>query len=479
MKPEYGVLIYINTADISPHKDNPRKDLGDLRELAESIKVNGILQNLTVVPIYGELTHEFNGQYTVVIGHRRLAAAKLAGIETVPCIVSDMTGMQQIRTMLTENMQRTDLTVYEQAQGFQMMLDLGDTVDQIAERAGFSKSTVRRRVKLLELDKDKFKKAEKRGATLMDYAELEKIENLDLRNEVLDTIGTANFKERLKRALDSEELVRRMAELETELSTFAVKIEKSGYIGEIQFSMDYVRNFGYWTKKSDGVEKPEDAGTVRYFYRVSKDQIDLYKEHQEREETEEDRQRKEARAESERVKAELQAITNRHYELRYDFIRDFTGAKKHIVNICKVACDALIGDGTYSKNIVSPELLDKLLGIDIEDEMEYSELKAMVEEKTEQKPEYTLLTIAYSILDDGSGKFWNWSWNNDAQKYEYHYDYDEDLDRLYDLLTELGYEMSDEEKAIRNGTHELFVKKAQDGVDDEPEEEDDIEQEDE
>lgn len=456
MKPEYGVLTYINTADIYPHKDNPRKDLGDLTELAESIKVNGVLQNLTVVPIYGELTHDFIGKYTVVIGHRRLAAAKLAGIETVPCIVSDMTGVKQIRTMLTENMQRTDLTVYEQAQGFQMMLDLGDTVDQIAERAGFSKSTVRRRVKLLELDKDKFKKAEKRGATLIDYAELEKIENLDLRNEVLDTIGTANFKERLKRALDSEELIRRMAEWETDLSTFAVKIEKSGYIGETQFSMDYVRNFGYWTKKGDCVEKPEDAGTVKYFYRVSKDQIDLYKEHQEREETEEDRRRKEARAESDRIKAELQAITDRHYELRSDFIRDFTGAKKRIVDICKIACDALIGDGTYSKNIVSPEMLDKLLGVNIEDEIEYSELKSMVEEKTEQKPEYTLLAIAYAILDDGSGKFWDWSWNKEKETYEYCYDYDEDLDRLYELLIELGYEMSDEEKAMRDGRHELF-----------------------
>lgn len=54
--------------------------------------------------------------------------------------------------MLLENMQRSDLTVYEQAQGFQMMLDLGESISDISEKTGFSETTVRRRVKLLELD---------------------------------------------------------------------------------------------------------------------------------------------------------------------------------------------------------------------------------------------------------------------------------------------------------------------------------------
>ena len=62
-----------------PHPDNPRKDLGDLTELADSIKANGIFQNLTVVP--ADDSYE---TFTVVIGHRRLAAAKLAGLSEVP-----------------------------------------------------------------------------------------------------------------------------------------------------------------------------------------------------------------------------------------------------------------------------------------------------------------------------------------------------------------------------------------------------------
>ena len=81
---------------LHPHPQNPRKDLGDLSELAASIKASGIYQNLTVVPgTYG---------YTVVIGHRRLAAAKLAGLTELPCIVRSMTEQEQIATMMLENM---------------------------------------------------------------------------------------------------------------------------------------------------------------------------------------------------------------------------------------------------------------------------------------------------------------------------------------------------------------------------------------
>lgn len=68
-------IVTIGLEHIHPHPDNPRKDLGDLTELAESIKKNGIMQNLTVIPKEGE-----PGEYITIIGHRRSAAAKLAGV---------------------------------------------------------------------------------------------------------------------------------------------------------------------------------------------------------------------------------------------------------------------------------------------------------------------------------------------------------------------------------------------------------------
>lgn len=125
-------LVYIDVEKLHEHPDNPRKNVGDVTELADSIRVKGVMQNLTVVR--GQ-----DGGYTVIIGHRRLAAAKIAGLKVLPCVIVDMDEREQVSTMLLENMQRVDLTAYEQAQGFQMMMDLGDTVDGIAEKTGFSK----------------------------------------------------------------------------------------------------------------------------------------------------------------------------------------------------------------------------------------------------------------------------------------------------------------------------------------------------
>ena len=192
-------ITYIPIRQLHPHPDNPRKELGDLSELAASIKENGVYQNLTVIPGHYIGKQEYiarciadggdasaaeaawtpkaawsSEDYTIIIGHRRAAAAQQAGKFELPCSVVDMTEKEQLQTMMVENMQRSDLTVYEQAQGFQMMLDMGDTVERVADRSGFSQSTIRRRIKLLELNHDNFKKAEQRGATLSDFVELNK-----------------------------------------------------------------------------------------------------------------------------------------------------------------------------------------------------------------------------------------------------------------------------------------------------------------
>ena len=247
-------IKYIPVSKLWRHPDNPRKDLGDVTELAESIKVNGVLQNLTVVPLIGEITKKWDGEsYRVIIGHRRLAAAKLAGLEELPCVVVEMSEREQLSTMLTENMQRSDLTVYEQAQGFQMMLDMGDTVEDIAEKSGFSATTVRRRVKLPELDKDKFKKSEERGVSLFEYMELDKLKSPERKNEMLDFIGTDNFKYKLKQAIDAEAADERRASWVERLSSFATQVtDRTGY--------KFARSF--YVNSEVNVERPEDADTV-------------------------------------------------------------------------------------------------------------------------------------------------------------------------------------------------------------------------
>lgn len=181
---ENGEIMNIGVDHIRPHPDNPRKRLGDLSELAESMKKNGIMQNLTIIPIEGE-----PGEYMTIIGHRRHAAAKLAGIIEVPCrIIEGLSQKEQVSTMLEENMQRNDLTIYEQAQGFQMMMDLGETEETIAEKTGFSKTTIRRRLNIAKLDQKTLQAKEKDDSfqlTLTDLYELEKVGDVKTRNKIL------------------------------------------------------------------------------------------------------------------------------------------------------------------------------------------------------------------------------------------------------------------------------------------------------
>ena len=207
---------------IFPHPNNPRKELGDLTELADSIRESGIFQNLTVIPGHRmteeewkqyseaykakpceELRDAMNRRYldtgyTVVIGHRRLAASKLAGLAEVPCAVRDMDQKTQIATMLLENIQRNDLTYYEQAQGFQMMLDLGQTVEEISKATGFSRATVNRRLEMAKLDKSTLDVVSARNISLKDFEELTKIKKMDYRNQALAYIGTNDFNSKVR-----------------------------------------------------------------------------------------------------------------------------------------------------------------------------------------------------------------------------------------------------------------------------------------
>ena len=443
-------MIYLPVNRLHPHPSNPRKNLGDLTELADSIKANGVLQNLTVV--VDDPTSTIS-DFTVIIGHRRLAAAKKAGISEVPCVVAEMTPQEQVKTMLMENIQRSDLTVYEQAQGFQLMLDMGETVESIAKDSGFSQSTIRRRVKLLELDPDKFRKSEARGATLQDYLELERIEDRELKNRARDEIGTANFRDALKKAIEDDKLKKRLAQWEADVSSFATKIEKRGYVGDTEVPMDYYANYHRWNQRSE-VERPADTDTVDYYYTISDTEIYVYKDHQDRTETEEDIERREREQEFERAGDELEETTERHFALRSEFVSSFGAAKRNALLIMKYAAGIIVGDGEYGPDDINTELLAELLDLDIDDDTDYPTLRAMVGAEIERNPEYTLLACAYASCDYDENEYWRREWSNGA--YHHVYKANDKLDRLYDFLISLGYEMSDEEKAMRDGTHELL-----------------------
>lgn len=449
-------LQYIEVEKLHPHPDNPRKEIGDVSELAESIKQNGIFQNLTVVPA--------EDGYTVIIGHRRLAAAKAAGLPKVPCVVADMTPKEQLQTMLLENMQRSDLTVYEQAQGFQLMLDMGSTVEEIAEKSGFSQTTVRRRVKLLDLDPEKFKESEARGATLSDYLELDKISDPELKNRALDAVGTANFQSEIRQAVEEEKFRQRRAEWLADLAEFATLTETryAAVIDGETVSLVYYDSYDRWNKTKE-VKRPENADEIKYFYFVDDSSITLYREPQDRTETEteEERQRRELREAAERQNAQLEAITTRHFQMRRDFIHRFSQAKAKSSTIMLFALNALLGFEGYYSSRPDPDIMAVLLGIDVDDNTELPVFKGLVMGAADTAPEYHLLAAAYAALDHERLGYWESQWDSGLRAYRYEYKPNGKLDDLYNWLRALDYEMSDEEKAMQDGSHEVFQKEAQ------------------
>jgi ParB family chromosome partitioning protein len=431
----------IETKKIAPHPNNPRKNLGDLIELAESIKAKGILQNLTVVPLTVELDVVLDyrpyAEYIAVIGNRRLAAAELAGLAEVPCAVSDMSFEEQIATMLLENIQRADLTAWEQAQGFQLMIDLGDTVKGISEKTGFSETTVRKRIKLTELDPEKFKESESRGATLMDYVKLSEIENPKTRNAVLEKIGTSDFNCALKRELDKEENDRRRAALIASLERFAVRKTKG------QEGLRYVRNYA----DAADVVVPEDVGAVKYYCDPSPYgcYVALYADcpvaYEKANKAAEDAA-KELKARNERWGA-LASLAKTAYGLRIEFVRGLSNAKakKSMGIVMRYALEAVPFGGE-----ISEATLADVTGIEGECiDSSYTDAFCKL---YAAKPEYGLLIAVYGMLDlDGNNCF---DWRNQ-------YSENECLNAVYAFLGELGYEPSEEERAFVGGTHELFA----------------------
>lgn len=225
-------IVWLQRSQLEPHPDNPRKDLGDLEELRESIRQNGIMQNLTVIPTDDTLEH-----FRILIGHRRFAASE-GILNELPCvIVEDLTDREQVGIMLCENLQRNDLTFYEQGQGFQMMLDLGDTIDEISEKTGFSKSTVKHRVEIAKLPKAAIEDR-KFQLTIGDLIELEKISDVKKRQKVLEQAwDSSNLKNRISQEIREEKIQKNMKLVKDWLKK--CKINKETKFSGMQYSSEY------------------------------------------------------------------------------------------------------------------------------------------------------------------------------------------------------------------------------------------------
>lgn len=432
-----------------PHPQNPRKDLGNLEELTASIKENGIYQNLTVIPVNEAVPGE-EPKYMVVIGHRRLEAAKRAGLQEVPCaIVRGMTETRQLQTMLLENMQRSDLTVYEQAQGFQQLLDFGMDIEDISQQSGFSKSTIRRRLEIAKLDQNKLKElSSTRQLSLKEFDALAKIKNMEARNEAMEKIGTNDFALAVKRAMDKEKLEAAMPAFLADMERLGIKefpnsankySSKYRRIGSLDL-YEYEVTKDKIPKKTAGVYYEASYPRNVEFY-VKETKKGKVKEKSAKE-TEKEKRIKEAW-----FKVDAMAAT--HYELRKTFMENFKATVKQHELVLMGAYSVAVLQGVAYIGLGS---VNKEAGIDNKYFDPKRDEKAVKLAFDGYFDIQQCAKVIYKLFGDSEEEGYA---SNSRFGYPT-YKINPRLEALYHWLIALGYQMSSEEKLIAAGMHEIF-----------------------
>ena len=169
---------------IRPNKAQPRKFFieDELTSLSQSISENGILQPLTVRKVS-------SAEYELIAGERRLRASALAGLKKVPCIVIKCSDKESAVYALLENLQRSDLTMFEEARGVSRLIRrYGLTQEEAAARLGKSQSTIANKLRLLRLTHEEQEWIMNSGLSERHARALIRLESEDLRREALSKI---------------------------------------------------------------------------------------------------------------------------------------------------------------------------------------------------------------------------------------------------------------------------------------------------
>lgn len=443
------IIEYIDTDKIKPHPDNPRKDVGDVTELAESIKANGIMQNLTVIP------SEVKGEYMALIGHRRLAAAKAAGLEKVPCVVvGNLSRSEQVSIMLAENMQRSDLSVMEQADGMQMMLDLGDTVSTIGKKTGLSETTVRRRLSLAEYNRDEVKASLERGATFADFDDIKKIKDKPTRNKLIGMVGTYNYKWEYQRALDAQELADYKQRVVDFLKPYAKAVDDTQGLHQIT---NYTKAYN-----NGEIKLPEGYNDSRnYYYRIESWGVVLYTdftaaENDERRRREEAYARHQAEDNDRRERrSQLAKICENMRNSRLDFMRNFKNLPQG------KAVDKLFMIYDISDIVAAVNCEDAIVADDISVVIDtlYPDTKPaeiIVDRRVISHDKLLILNLLTTIgaFDTLQAHDWQAIYHRNAA-----------LIGTYKALAMIGYQISDVERSVIDGSNELYYKEGKHDAD--------------
>ncbi|MGB4298798.1 MAG: ParB/RepB/Spo0J family partition protein [Candidatus Saccharicenans sp.] len=183
-----GPIVRLIPLDqIDPNPRQPRSELGDIKELMDSIKTKGVLE-----PI---LVRAKGGRFEIIAGERRYLASKNLGFEEIPCLEMDVNDQEAMEISLIENLQRKDLDIFEEADGLKALADLYDySHQQIASRIGKSRSTITEILSVSRIPNQLRQKIKNAGlASRSTIIEIAKIDDLDAMAQAVEAIIERNL----------------------------------------------------------------------------------------------------------------------------------------------------------------------------------------------------------------------------------------------------------------------------------------------
>lgn len=254
-----GQILLIPQEDILPNKNQPRKrfDSDELESLAESIRQNGILQPLIVRCTASE-------QYELIAGERRLRAARIIGIEKIPCIVMEISDEKSAVFALIENVQRQNLDFFEESEALlHIMLYYHLSQEELAAKLGKAPSTVCNKLRLLKLPEDVRFEIIRAGLTERHARALLKLESHAQIRRVLSIVI-----ERRLNVAETDRLIAQMQQKNVPQRKPPLKLFKDVriFVNTLNHAVDTMRRSGI---AADAVKSETDT-YIEYVVRIPK-----------------------------------------------------------------------------------------------------------------------------------------------------------------------------------------------------------------